>query len=200
LTPELAIAATLFCFAGALTPGPNNVMLLASGVNFGFARTLPHIIGVIAGYSFLLLVVGLGLGQAVFAHPLAYHALRIAGALYLVWLAWKIATAQGATAGAARGSPLTFLQAAAFQWINMKGVLVAVSAVAAFIRPTAFVATLGWLLFVATLATITSTIIWTLFGSGLRGLLTDRRKARIFNLVMAALLLASLYPMLAEAA
>jgi threonine/homoserine/homoserine lactone efflux protein len=199
LTPQLAIAATLFCFAGALTPGPNNVMLLASGVNFGFARTLPHIVGVVAGYTFLLFVVAIGLGEAVLAHPLAWQALRAAGVLYLVWLAWKIATARGAAKGEARGAPFTFLQAAAFQWVNVKGVLVAVSAVAAFVRPADFAATLALLLAVATLATMASTTVWTLFGSGLRGLLNEPRRARVFNLAMALLLLASAYPMLAGA-
>ena len=97
MTFELALAAAAFCFAGALTPGPNNVMLLASGVNFGFARTVPHMVGVVLGYAFLLLVIGMGLGQTVVEHPVAFQTLRIIGALYMIWLAWKIATARVAT-------------------------------------------------------------------------------------------------------
>ncbi len=90
---ELAWAAFAFCFAGAMTPGPNNVMLMASGVNYGFARTLPHMAGVVFGYAFLILMAGLGLGAVFTAYPPAWQALRIAGALYLLWLAWKVATA-----------------------------------------------------------------------------------------------------------
>jgi len=196
---QLALAAAMFCFAGALTPGPNNVMLLASGVNFGFARSLPHMTGIVAGYAFLLVMVGMGLGQTVIDHPLAFQALRVGGAVYLVWLAWKIATATGGAKGEGRGKPLTFFEAAAFQWVNVKGVLLAVSAVAAFTRPADFAATLAVLLTVSTVATIVSVVVWTLFGTSLRQFLADARKARVFNVVMAALLLASLYPMLREA-
>jgi threonine/homoserine/homoserine lactone efflux protein len=198
VTFELALAAAAFCFAGALTPGPNNVMLLASGVNFGFARTVPHMVGVVLGYAFLLLVIGMGLGQTVVEHPLAFQALRIIGALYMIWLAWKIATSRGSSEGQGRSSPLTFFQAAAFQWVNVKGVLVAISGVAAFTRPGEFIVTLGALLVIATVATLVSVLVWTSFGTGLRQLLTDPRKARVFNVVMAVLLLASLYPMLLE--
>jgi threonine/homoserine/homoserine lactone efflux protein len=198
VTLELALAAAAFCFAGALTPGPNNVMLLASGVNFGFARTVPHMVGVVAGYAFLILVVGMGLGQTVVEHPVAFQALRIGGALYMVWLAWKVATASGGPKDEGRGSPLTFFEAAAFQWVNLKGVLVAISGVAAFTRPSAFGVTLATLIAIATAATMTSVVVWSAFGTGLRQFLTDPRKARVFNVVMAVLLLASLYPMLVE--
>ncbi len=198
MSVELAIATALFCFAGSLTPGPNNIMLLASGVNFGFARTLPHMAGVVAGYAFLLLMVGLGIGQSVMAHPTALLALKIAGATYLVWLAWKVATATGGAKGEGRGTPMSFLQAVAFQWINVKGVLMGISAVAAFTRPAAFGATLATLISVSFVANVTSVLVWTLFGTALRGFLSDPRNARIFNGLMAALLVASLYPMLAD--
>lgn len=196
MTTELALAAAAFCFAGALTPGPNNVMLLASGVNFGFARTVPHMVGVVAGYAFLILVIGMGLGQTVVDHPVAFEALRIAGALYMAWLAWKIATTRGGPKDDGRSSPLTFFQAAAFQWVNVKGVLLGISGVAAFTRPGDFTVTFTVLLVLATLATLVSVLVWTSFGTGLRRLLADPRKARVFNVVMAVLLLASLYPML----
>lgn len=195
---ELALAVTAFCFAGALTPGPNNVMLLASGVNFGFARTVPHMVGVVLGYALLVFVVGLGLGQTVVEHPVAFQALRIVGALYMVWLAWKIATARGGSDGEGRGAPLSFFQAVAFQWVNAKGVLVAISGVAAFTRPADFILTLGAFVVIAAVATLVSVVIWTSFGSSLRRFLADPRKARVFNVVMAVLLLASLYPMLVE--
>ncbi|MDB5571502.1 MAG: lysE type translocator family protein [Hyphomicrobiales bacterium] len=198
MSPESLAAVAAFCFAGSMTPGPNNLMLLASGVNFGFRRTLPHMAGVLVGYSFLLAVMGVGLGGVFTRLPWAYGALKIAGAVYLLWLAWKVATSGPAGEGGQMGAPMTFWQAAAFQWINAKGVLLAISAVAAFTRPEAFALTLGVLVGVATLASVASTATWTLFGSGLRKLLRDPRAVRPFNWTMAALLAASLWPMLAE--
>ena len=181
-----------------MTPGPNNLLLLASGVNYGFLRTLPHMAGVIFGYSFLLAVMGLGLGSVFAASPGLYGALKIGGALYLVWLAWRVANAGPVSDARGVGQPMTFLQAAAFQWINAKGVLLAISAVAAFTRADSFAATLAGLVAIATLASVASTATWTLFGSGLRKALSDPRAVRPFNLVMALLLVASLWPMLAQ--
>jgi threonine/homoserine/homoserine lactone efflux protein len=185
-----------FCFAGAMTPGPNNVMLMASGVNYGFARTLPHMAGVVFGYSFLILMAGLGLGALFTAYPPAWQGLRIAGALYLLWLAWKVANA-GPMKDGEGGRPFTFLQAAAFQWVNVKGLLMALSAVAAFTRPEAFAATLAALAAISAGVSVLSTVTWTLFGSALRPWLSDPRRARPFNVAMALLLVASLWPMLA---
>ncbi|MFN3892282.1 MAG: LysE family translocator [Beijerinckiaceae bacterium] len=193
---DYAWAAFAFCFAGAMTPGPNNLMLMASGVNYGFARTLPHIAGVILGYSFLMLMAGLGVATLFAAYPPAWHALRFAGTLYLLWLAWKVANA-GPVKDGEGGRPFNFLQAAAFQWVNVKGVLLALTAVAAFTRPDAFAGTLAVLIAVSTAVSIFSAVTWTLFGSALRPWLSDPRRARPFNIGMALLLTASLWPMLA---
>ncbi|MDP2355179.1 MAG: LysE family translocator [Beijerinckiaceae bacterium] len=179
-----------------MTPGPNNVMLMASGVNYGFARTLPHMAGVVVGYSFLILMVGLGLGAVFAAFPPAYEVLRIAGATYLLWLAWKVARSGPVTEGEG-GRPFSFLEAAAFQWVNVKGLLMAVSAVAAFTRPQAFGGTLAVLVAIAGGVSVLSTATWTLFGSALRPWLADPRRVRPFNIGMALLLVASLWPMLA---
>ena len=173
-------------------------MLLASGVNFGFARTIPHMCGIVAGYALLLLMVGLGVGQSVMAHPTAFLALKIAGATYLVWLAWKVASASGGPSGQSRGAPMSFIQAIAFQWVNVKGVLLGISAVAAFTRPAAFGSTLTMLIAVSFAANVTSVLVWTMFGTGLREFLSDPRRARVFNIGMAILLLVSLYPMLVD--
>ncbi len=180
-----------------MTPGPNNVMLLASGVNYGFARTLPHVAGVVGGYGFLLLVLGAGLGNLFTVFPAAHVALKIAGGLYLLWLAWKIATAGPAQTATGGGRPLTVLQAALFQWVNVKGVLVAISAIAAFTRPDALAGTLSMLVLVAMLACGLSAVTWALFGSVLSRWLADPRVLRPFNIVMALLLVASLWPILA---
>jgi threonine/homoserine/homoserine lactone efflux protein len=191
----LGVAA--FCLAGSMSPGPNNFMLLASGVNFGFARTLPHLIGVVAGYLFLLLVIGFGLGNLFAAYPAAHTALKVVGGLYLLWLAWKIATASTGGGKAEAARPFTFLQAAAFQWVNPKGVLLGVSAVAAFTRPQAFAATFAVLVAVSTAANLLSATTWALFGSALSRWLAQPHILRPFNIGMALLLAASLWPMLA---
>ncbi len=198
MSPELLAAVAAFCFAGSMTPGPNNLMLLASGVNFGFRRTLPHMAGVLVGYSLLLTLMGLGLGSVFTRFALAYDVLKVGGALYLLWLAWKVANSGPVGEGDQRAWPMTFWQAVAFQWINAKGVLLAISAVAAFTRPDAFALTLAALVAVATLASVASTVTWTLFGSALRTWLRDPRVVRPFNWTMAALLVASLWPMLAD--
>jgi threonine/homoserine/homoserine lactone efflux protein len=166
-------------------------------VNFGFARTLPHIAGVVFGYYFLFVTAGVGLGAVFAAFPPVWQGLRIAGAIYLLWLAWKVASSGPVKEGEG-GRPLTFLQAAAFQWVNAKGLLMAVSAVAAFTRPEAFAATLALLATISAGVSILSTITWTLFGSALRPWLSDPARARPFNCVMAVLLAASLWPMLAS--
>lgn len=197
VTIEWIVSVAAFCFAGSLTPGPNNLMLLASGVNYGFARTLPHILGVVLGYALLLSVMGLGLGRAFVAFPPAHLALKIAGGGYLVWLAWKIANAGPAQVEDDKaGRPFTFVQAAAFQWVNVKGVLVAISALAAFTSPQAPGATLPALVAIAALASCVSAVTWAAFGSGLSRWISHPRVLRPFNVGMALLLLASLWPML----
>ncbi len=129
MTPELFASAAAFAIAGSFTPGPNNAMLLASGVNYGFQRTVPHIAGVTIGYGVMFAAVGLGVGRFIVENPTLHGALKIASAVYLVWLAWRIATAEGEPAEASASRPMTFLQAALFQWINPKGVAMALAAV-----------------------------------------------------------------------
>src|SRR5437773_1349241 len=126
---DLLAALIAFAFVTSITPGPNNLMLLASGVNFGFRRTLPHMLGVGLGFGFMIMVVGLGLSQLFARYPGSYEALRWAGAAYMLWLAWNIANAGPVGEGESRGRPMTFLQAAGFQWLNPKGWVMAVSAI-----------------------------------------------------------------------
>jgi threonine/homoserine/homoserine lactone efflux protein len=188
---------TTFAFAMACTPGPNNIMLTASGVNFGFARSLPHMTGVVVGFGVLLAGCCAGLGLLFTAYPEIHVALKVAGAVYMLWLAWKIANAAGQPRGTAAGGgrPLTFLEAAAFQWVNPKGVLAAVGAVALFLRPPPAMADIVLVIGIFMLATVIAVVVWTGFGTLLSSLLRDSRHARIFNIVMALLLVASIVPM-----
>lgn len=186
---------TSFAFAAACTPGPNNIMLAASGVNFGFARTLPHMAGIVVGFTVLMAACAAGVGGLLTTYPVVHTAMKVAGAAYLLWLAWKIANAGQPAAGPAAGNPLTFLQAAGFQWVNPKGVLVAAGAAALFVRPGTALADTVAMLAVFSFATLVSVVLWTLVGRAASRALRDARRARMFNVAMAALLVASIVPM-----
>jgi threonine/homoserine/homoserine lactone efflux protein len=114
MTIEIFAALLTFAFVTAVTPGPNNVMLMASGVNFGFRRTIPHMVGVALGHAFMVFLVGIGLMGAFIGYPPLQMALKVVSVLYMLWLAWKIATAVPPSGTKVEGRPLTFLQAAAF--------------------------------------------------------------------------------------
>lgn len=193
---ETFLAMVSFAFVMAFTPGPNNVMLTASGVNFGLARTTPHMVGVVIGYAVLLCAAGAGVGSLIVAFPAIQTVLKIVGAAYMLWLAWKVASAGKAGDESGEGRPLTFLQAAAFQWVNPKGLIIAFGAVALYVHPETAVRDFAIMLVVFTLATLGSTITWAGFGVALRKVLQNERHARIFNVVMALLLAVSIVPMI----
>lgn len=200
MSQELLIGFVGFAVATLYTPGPNNVMLMASGLNFGLRRTLPHVAGVTIGFSVLVAIVGIGLGAVFEALPLLQTVLKYAGAAYLVYLALALALAQPAAAtGDKGGRPLTFFGAALFQWINVKGWVIAVGTVTAYAAiapyPWNMVALSALLLAIG----LTSSMTWVVFGTALQAVVRSPRALRIFNLAMAALLLASLWPVLAGA-
>jgi threonine/homoserine/homoserine lactone efflux protein len=193
---DLLIALTVFACVMAFTPGPNNIMLAASGVNFGFAHTIPHMAGVTVGFAVLLAACGAGLGLILTAVPSLHVVLKVVGALYMLWLAFKVATAHSGGGEAKRvPRPLTFLQAAAFQWVNPKAVVAAVSAFALYVRPGHVASDFPAMLAVLTACTVGSVVTWTGFGVALRRLLQSPRHARVFNISMALLLVASIVPM-----
>lgn len=209
MTAELLASLSLFAFATSITPGPNNAMLFASGVNFGIRRTLPHLLGVTLGFTFMMLAVGLGVGFVFEAVPGLYSALRILGAIYLLHLAWRMARSappaalaadagQQRAAAAARVAPMTFLQATAFQWVNPKAVMMCVTAASAYgspDRPVLGALTVAGVFFVAGMPCVA---LWAVLGSLMRGLLQDRRRLMAFNWVMAILLVVSMAPLAGE--
>lgn len=199
ISQQLAIAFIAFAAATLFTPGPNNIMLMASGLNYGFRRTLPHVAGVAIGFSFLVAVIGLGLGAVFASYPVLHTILKYAGAAYLIYLAIVIAMAGPENKdGKGEGEPMTFLGAAMFQWVNVKGWVIAVGAVTAYAAIASYplnIATLSVLLLVIGLG---SSLTWVLLGTSLQPLVKSPRAVRIFNIVMAVLLLASLYPVLKE--
>jgi threonine/homoserine/homoserine lactone efflux protein len=198
LSFELLTAFVVFALSTLFTPGPNNVMLMSSGLNFGFGRTLPHMAGVTLGFGFMVLVVGLGLGAVFAAYPTLYTVLKFVGAAYLLYLAWRIATT-GTAKGESRGRPFTFLEAAAFQWVNVKGWVMAVGAVTAYAALAPFPANMLLIAGIFTVLGVTSAVTWMLFGTGLKRVVSDPGSVRVFNRVMAGLLVLSLIPVLLEA-
>ena len=192
---ELLIAFVAFAFVTSVTPGPNNTMLLASGVNFGIRRTVPHMLGISVGLMSLVLAVGFGLGQVFEQVPMLYVILRYVGALYLLYLAWKIARSGVPEAnGDERGKPFSFAQAVAFQWINPKAWIMAVGAITTFVPQQNFVVNVLLIAAVFALVNCPTMSVWTAAGSLLRNWLRNPAALRFFNITMALLLVASLYP------
>ncbi len=194
-TTLLAIPA--LAFVTSISPGPSNVMLLASGVNFGFRRTIPQILGITVGFSTLLMAAGLGLGAVLRAVPPLELALKLAGGAYLLYLAWRIASARSMGPDAAASArPLTFLESAAFQWINPKAWVVALTVMAVHADPVSPLVSATLVAAVFALVNLPSISIWAAFGTALRGFLADPARLRWFNVAMGLLLAASLWPML----
>lgn len=196
-TLDLLPALLGFAFVMSITPGPNNLMLLASGANFGLRRSVPHLLGVALGHSGMIVLLGLGLAQVFEAVPGSKLALEVVSILYMLWLAWKFGTATPKSLDAPEtgGHPLTFIQAAAFQWVNPKGWAMALTALAAYTADDS----LGAVLLVAAvfLATNLPCIsVWAVFGQVMRSVLSTPARLRAFNVTMALLLVATLWPIL----
>ena len=195
---SLLWALVVFAFVTSVTPGPNNMMLLASGVNFGFRRTIPHALGVAVGFTLMVALVGLGLAGIFKAAPVLLTVLKWVGAAYMLVLAVKLTRAAPLQEGRAAGRPMTFLQAAAFQWVNPKAWIMALTAVATYTVPDAYVVSVLVVAAVFGGINLPTVSSWVLFGTALRRVLTNRSALRAFNWTMAVLLVASLYPALRE--
>lgn len=194
---DVFLALLAYAFVTSITPGPNNLMLLTSGVNFGFARTIPHMLGVGIGFVVMLLAVGLGIGAVLTAFPALHTGLKVAGALYLLYLSWKIAMTRSFRSDAgSRSRPMTFLEAAAFQWVNPKAWVMAVTAMAVYSNPATPLLSVMLIGLVFGMVNLPSVSTWAGFGTALRGFLSDPARLKWFNVAMGLLLAATLWPML----
>jgi len=211
MTPELFASLCLFAFVTSITPGPNNAMLFASGVNYGIRRTLPHLLGVTLGFTFMQLALGLGVGLIFEAVPGLYSTLRLLGVAYMLYLAWRIARstpppalsapdgaggeAPDATPAMTGGRPMSFLEASAFQWVNPKAIMMCVTAASTYAPPDRPI--MGALIVTGVFffAGMPCVGLWVLLGRAMRGLLQNRRRLLAFNWAMAVLLVASVAPM-----
>lgn len=193
-------AALVFALAMGLTPGPNNIMLAASGSRFGIRRTLPHLAGVTLGFPLMLFLVGVGLASVLVASSSLQLGMKIVSCAYLLWLAFQIARSSSAGGDKDRAKPLSFLQAAAFQWVNPKAWLMAVGAISAYTagRGNQLYIQVAIIAAITLAVSLLSTLIWTAFGAAIRRWLRHPAALRLFNLAMAAALLISTAPIMLE--
>ncbi len=191
---EILFPLFLFAVATVASPGPNNLMLVASAANFGIRATAPHMTGIVVGFSVMIVLVGLGLGALFEQFPVLHEVLKYLGGAFLLFIGYRIAFAAGGFREEKRGGPLTFFQAAAFQWVNPKAWVIAFSVYSVFSVPAATSQTVQALAFGAVFGAVTapSVAAWALFGVAARRLLGSDRALRIFNLAMAALIVASI--------
>ncbi|MDX5408080.1 MAG: LysE family translocator [Chromatiaceae bacterium] len=196
---DLLLAVLFFAFSTTITPGPNNVMIMSSGVNYGIRASVPHWLGICLGFPLMVLLVGLGFGVVFERYPHLHQLIKVLGVAYLLWLAWRIASAEPKAIEQGKSKPFSFMQAALFQWINGKAWVMASGAIAAF-------TTVGGVYWVE-VSIITAAFLlvafpcvgaWLVFGAVLRKVLTNAVFQRLFNITMAIILVLSVVPVLIE--
>ena len=193
---ETLPALAALAIATLFTPGPNNAMLAASGANFGFRRTIPHLLGVAAGFPLMLLIVGLVLGGLFQTSTVLRETLSWGGAALLLWIAWKIAHSGGIGSKSTDARPMRFVEALGFQWINPKAWSMAVAATSQFILPTAPVITAAIVAAMFLTLGLGSAATWTYAGQAIARWLTTAKRLKVFNLIMAGLIVLSIVEIL----
>lgn len=188
---QALLALLAFGVVSSFTPGPNNLMLMASGANFGVARTMPHLWGVVIGFCAMIVIVGLGLFGLFHAWPASFTVLKVVSVAYTLYLAWKIARSGAPHMGGSSGRPLTFLQGAAFQWVNPKAWTMGLSAITLY-APDARLSSILIIAAVFGVMSLASTATWMLMGRSIGRWLSSRRRLLAFNYAMAALLVGSI--------
>ena len=201
MNPSLFAGLAGFAFVSSITPGPNNLMLMASGTNFGFRRTLPHMLGVAGGFTLMVFLVGLGLAAALQRYPMGFAAMQAASVAYLLYLAWRIAVSTKPVGpNAARvARPMSLVQAALFQWVNPKAWSMALTAIAVYCGADRGVAAIGLVALVFGVINLPVVGLWAFVGSRLVAFLADPGRLRLFNRVAALLLVATIYPVVRQA-
>lgn len=192
---ELFWALVFFAFATSITPGPNNIMIMSSGVNYGVQKSLPHVAGVQIGFLLMLLAIGLGAGVILQQQPMLHQLIKLIGSAYLLYLAWKIASAEPVQINTGNNRPLSFIQAVLFQWVNAKTWVMITGAIAAFTSLQGlYWQQLALIAAVFLLVGIPCSCSWLLFGAALKRLLTAPEQRRWFNRIMGSLLALSVLP------
>lgn len=192
MTLDMLLSLTGMALAASWTPGPNNSMLASSGATYGLRATIPHVAGIVIGFPVMIFLVGIGLGEVFRQSPVLLQVLRWVGALMLLWMAWRTATAAPAGQSGRTTRPLTFTEAAAFQWVNPKSWLAAIAITSQFVTPAAPLATALAVAVVFVGAGISATLAWAAFGQAIGKRLNTPLRLRMFNLAMASMLVAFL--------
>lgn len=196
---DMLFTFSMFALVTSITPGPNNFMLLASGINFGFKSSVPHMLGISSGFLLMVLAVGFGLAEVFSQFPWVYGLLKWVGVIYMLYLAWCIATSgppEDTPSHSRLAKPMSFWGAAAFQWVNPKAWIMAVGAFSTYVPASSGFVAIACVAVLFAAINLPSVGAWALFGSGLRHVLQVRRNLLAFNYGMAGLLVVSLYPLL----
>lgn len=198
MTPETALALAGFAFVMSISPGPGNFLLLASGANFGFRRTVPAVLGISLGFLTMVFLVGIGLGEVLERFPFLTLALKLACGAYVLWLAAKIARSRalGPNEPGRIDRPVSFVQAALLQLVNPKAWAVALILTVSYTDPADYLASLVAMIALFAVVNIPSIGVWAVSGTALRGVLARGNRIARFNVAMAVLLVASMVPML----
>jgi threonine/homoserine/homoserine lactone efflux protein len=195
----MLLSIATFTVSSTMTPGPNNIMLLSSGLTFGYKRTIPHILGVTLGFSLMVLLVGLGFGIIFEKFPVVLKVLKVVGIAYLFWMAYKIATSKGSMNIKEKSKPFTFVQAALFQWVNPKGWIMSLTSISIFVSSKEDSITQVLIIsLIFLLSGMLSTNTWAIGGVALKRFIKDESHVRKFNIIMAILLIASVIPFIFE--
>ena len=189
----------MFGVIAAITPGPNNVMLTTTGLNFGVRRGIPHLLGICIGFPVMLALIGLGFGTLFQLYPVLHEIIKIIGIVYLLYLAWKIANSSGGISTVSQSRPINFWQSAAFQWINPKAWIMGSSALAAYTTlDDSFFVQVAIVCVTFMVITFPCAGVWLFFGAGLQKFLRDPAHLKLFNIAMALLLVGSILPVVWE--
>jgi len=189
----------VFGVIAAITPGPNNVMLTTTGLNFGVRRGIPHLLGICIGFPVMLALIGLGFGTLFQLYPVLHEIIKIIGIVYLLYLAWKIANSSGGISTVSQSRPINFWQSAAFQWINPKAWIMGSSALAAYTTlDDSFFIQVAIVCVTFMIITFPCAGVWLFFGAGLQKFLRDPAHLKLFNIAMALLLVGSILPVVWE--
>lgn len=196
---ELYLAVFIFGLSAGITPGPNNIMLMTSGMNFGIKKSIPHVLGVTFGFPIMVILIGLGFSIVFEQYPILHEIIKVLGVVYLLYLSWLIASASPDTLEGEKSKPFTFLQAALFQWVNPKAWVVATSSISAY---TVLNDNIYWqILMIAGVfffAALFTASTWLVFGKGIKQILQSAKQQRAFNIAMALLLVASVLPVIKQ--
>lgn len=192
---DFYLAVILFAVTMTITPGPNNVMIMTSGVNWGLKKSLPHFLGICVGFPIMIVLEGMSFSALFELYPVLHDIIQILGVLYLLYLTWLIATAASVNLESKDSKPFSFIQAALFQWVNPKAWVIATSAISAYTSAGA-----DMLIQVLSISLIFLCVgipcvgSWLLFGAKLKTILKSHQSQKVFNIAMACLLVISVMP------